>query len=83
MNRLSIANWPLNETIARILDLRVETDVEKIVGSESVLPAWSDLPVHERLNATFGLGGVSNLSNTLNSFKANASFAGAHEEGGL
>ena len=32
----------------------------------------------QTLNATYGLGGASNLNNTLNSFKANASFVWDH-----
>jgi hypothetical protein len=38
----------------------------------------TDIMEWQRLNATFGLGGSSNLSNTLNSFKANASFVWDH-----
>ena len=38
----------------------------------------TDIMEWQRLNATYALGGASNLNNTLNSFKANASFVWDH-----
>ena len=38
----------------------------------------TDIVEWQKLNATYALGGSSNLSNTLNSFKANASFVWDH-----
>ncbi len=44
----------------------------------SVTVKLTDIIEWQKLNATYALGGSSNLSNTLNSFKANASFVWDH-----
>ncbi len=44
----------------------------------SVTVKLTDIMEWQRLNATYALGGSSNLSNKLNSFKANASFVWDH-----
>ena len=60
------------------LDVGFDSQLQYAGDQYSITVKLTDIMEWQRLNATFGLGGASNLSNTLNSFKANASFVWDH-----
>ncbi len=60
------------------LDVGFDSQYQYDGDQYSVTVKLTDIMEWQKLNATYGLGGASNLSNTLNSFKANASFVWDH-----
>ena len=60
------------------LDVGFDSQYQYDGDQYSVTVKLTDIMEWQRLNATYALGGSSNLSNTLNSFKANASFVWDH-----
>jgi hypothetical protein len=60
------------------LDVGFDTQYQYDGDQYSLTVKLADIMEWQRLNATFGLGGSSNIDNTLNSFKANASFVWDH-----
>jgi len=60
------------------LDVGFDSQIQYAGDQYSITVKLTDILEWQRLNATFGLGGSSNLSDTLNSFKANASFVWDH-----
>ncbi len=60
------------------LDVGFDSQYQYDGDQYSVTVKLTDIMEWQKLNATYGLGGSSNLSNTLNSFKANASFVWDH-----
>jgi hypothetical protein len=60
------------------LDVGFDSQYQYDGDQYSLTVKLTDIMEWQKLNATFALGGASNLSNTLNSFKANASFVWDH-----
>ena len=60
------------------LDVGFDSQYQYNGNQYSVTVKLSDILEWQKLNATYGLGGSSNIGNTLNSFKANASFVWDH-----
>ena len=60
------------------LDVGFDSQYQYDGDQYSVTVKLTDIMEWQKLNATYALGGSSNLSNTLNSFKANASFVWDH-----
>jgi hypothetical protein len=60
------------------LDVGFDSQIQYIGDRYSVTVKLTDIMEWQRLNSSFGQGISSNLSNTLNSFKANASFVWDH-----
>jgi len=60
------------------LDVGFDSQIQYDGDQYSVTVKLTDILEWQRLNATQALGGASNLDNTLNSFKANASFVWDH-----
>ena len=60
------------------LDVGFDSQIQYAGDQYSVTVKLTDIMEWQRLNASFGQGLTSNLSNTLNSFKANASFVWDH-----
>jgi hypothetical protein len=60
------------------LDIGFDSQIQYLADQYSVTVKLTDIMEWQRLNSTFGQGLSSNLSNTLNSFKANASFVWDH-----
>ncbi len=60
------------------LDVGFDSQYQYDGDQYSVTVKLTDIIEWQKLNATYGLGNSSNLSNTLNSFKANASFVWDH-----
>ena len=60
------------------LDVGFDSQYQYDGDQYSVTVKLTDIMEWQKLNATYGLGGSSNLNNTLNSFKANASFVWDH-----
>ena len=60
------------------LDVGFDSQIQYAGDQYSVTVKLTDIMEWQQLNATYGLGGSSNLNNTLNSFKANASFVWDH-----
>ena len=60
------------------LDVGFDSQIQYDGDQYSVTVKLTDIMEWQRLNATLALGGASNLSDTLNSFKANASFVWDH-----
>jgi len=63
------------------LDVGFDSQYQYDGDQYSVTVKVTDILEWQTLNATYGLGGSSNLSNRLNSFKANATFAWDHTYG--
>jgi hypothetical protein len=59
-------------------DVGFDTQYQYDGDQYSVTVKLTDIMEWQKLNATYALGGSSNISNTLNSFKANASFVWDH-----
>lgn len=60
------------------LDVGIDSQYQYDGDQYSLTVKLTDIMEWQKLNATFGLGGSSNINNTLNSFKANASFVWDH-----
>ena len=60
------------------LDVGFDSQYQYDGDPYSVTIKLTDIIEGQKLNATYGLGGSSNISNTLNSFKANGSFVWDH-----
>ena len=60
------------------LDVALDSQYQYDGDPWSLTVKLTDIMEWQRLNATFALNGASNLHNTLNSFKANASFVWDH-----
>ncbi len=60
------------------LDVGLDSQYQYDGDQYSVTVKLTDIMEWQKLNATYGLGGSSNIGNTLNSFKANASFVWDH-----
>jgi hypothetical protein len=60
------------------LDVGFDSQYQYDGDQYSVTVKLTDIMEWQKLNATYALAGSSNLSNTLNSFKANASFVWDH-----
>jgi len=60
------------------LDVGFDSQIQYAGDQYSVTVKLTDIVEWQRLNATYAIGGASNLNNTLNSFKANASFVWDH-----
>ena len=60
------------------LDVGFDSQYQYDGDQYSLTVKLTDIMEWQRLNATYALGGASNLGNTLNSFKANASFVWDH-----
>ena len=60
------------------LDVGFDSQIQYDGDQYSVTVKLTDIMEWQKLNATYALGGASNLSDTLNSFKANASFVWNH-----
>ncbi len=60
------------------LDVGFDSQYQYDGDQYSVTVKLTDIMEWQQLNATYGLGGSSNIDNTLNSFKANASFVWDH-----
>ena len=60
------------------LDVGFDSQYQYDGDQYSVTVKLTDIMEWQKLNATYGLSGSSNLDNTLNSFKANASFVWDH-----
>ena len=60
------------------LDVGFDSQYQYDGDQYSVTVKLTDILEWQKLNATYGLGGSSNINNTLNSFKANASFVWDH-----
>src|SRR5208337_217642 len=59
-------------------DVGVDSQYQYDGDQYSVTVKLTDIMEWQKLNATYGLGNSSNIDNTLNSFKANASFVWDH-----
>ena len=60
------------------LDVGVDSQYQYDGDQYSVTVKLTDIMEWQKLNATYALAGASNINNTLNSFKANASFVWDH-----
>ncbi|MGA8585840.1 MAG: hypothetical protein WB715_18755 [Roseiarcus sp.] len=60
------------------LDVGFDSQIQYAGDQYSLTVKLTDIMEWQKLNATYGMGGSSNLNNTLNSFKANASFVWDH-----
>ena len=60
------------------LDVGVDSQYQYDGDKYSLTIKLTDIMEWQKLNATYALGGASNLSNTLNTFKANATFVWDH-----
>jgi hypothetical protein len=60
------------------LDVGFDSQYQYDGDQYSLTVKLTDIMEWQQLNATYGLGGSSNIDNTLNSFKANASFVWDH-----
>ena len=60
------------------LDVAVDSQYQYDGDPYSLTVKLTDIMEWQKLNATFALNGASNIHNTLNSFKANATFAWDH-----
>ena len=60
------------------LDVGLDSQYQYDGDPYSLTVKLTDIIEWQKLNATYALGGASNISNTLNSFKANASFVWDH-----
>ena len=60
------------------LDVGLDTQYQYDGDQYSLTVKLTDIMEWQRLNATYALSGSSNIDNTLNSFKANASFVWDH-----
>jgi len=60
------------------LDVGFDSQYQYDGDQYSLTVKLTDILEWQKLNATYGLGGSTNLDNTLNSFKANASFVWDH-----
>ncbi|MBV1705120.1 MAG: hypothetical protein KGI57_10120 [Hyphomicrobiales bacterium] len=71
---LGLPTGPTND----YLDLGFDTQYQYDGRKFSVTAKVTDIVERQRLNAAFGAGNSTNLSDTLNSFKANATFVWDH-----